>query len=329
MNDVLAFPATVPRKVRWLYMFMHHANRQVDLKWFPSTVKVHPKFGRYEVDTGDLYAVADTLSQLKVRTRTLNGFDLKKVFNFKVSDASMYDVTSTAVVQQMSLVWGPLKFHPYAMWLALVSAYISKVVTFNYLNIALLDYYGEPGVLVTFADGSSALFLPGDVISPFRPDCDLEIYPLYPIVRRTHQFDPLPVITDMGRITGELSDRYRESIIYLIIASAQPDWSAYVHGWNLYWRTGDGADSPLYSLPGSVIPGEDGLPVVDSVIDPDRKSLYVVWWLNPHVEITPALAYDTLATMNLLKVWPKSGTVYRMLKREADRAVLMLRGMAL
>ncbi len=322
MASITFYDSSVPNEIRWLFMFADKIyNSQFQI--LPDFVRVSARFGRRNVDISSLSAVREALRGIKVKPRVLNGFHLDNLFKFTLEDSTAYDPLTTYRLNDLTKTWGPVKLHPYANWMSLVSAYVSKMITINELNMGLVDYKGEPGVVVTFENGSSALFCPSRVVSPFAPDPDLEIYPAYPVIRRDYTFEMLPVITTLGQVTGELDSRYHTAVILLVLATTAPDWQAYVYNWKVYWRT----ESALYSLPDKIHPAPEGsLPSVSSVRE-DAGDLYVFPSMDPIVKITPALAYDALETMRLLNLKPVEDEVAQRLRRLADRAISILNGM--
>ncbi len=321
MTPVTYYEAGVPNELRWLLMFMGGAFNNV-LSALPDSVQVCAGFGLRTVDTGSLSSVRMALQELKVRPKRLGSFHLNKLFRFGLGDSTSYRATSTFRVNDLTMTWGPVKLYPYAHWLSLVSEYLSTIVIVKEVNTGLVQYRGKPGVVVTFEDGSSALFCPGRVISPFRPDPDLEIYPVYPTVRKGYAFEMLPVITTLGQLTGELDERYRGALVSLVISITDVEQQAYVYDRTVYCRTERG----LYSLPREVQPTPNGRLALASALREDDGELYVSTWTDRDVRVTPALAGDALETIDRLGLKPVREDVVHRLRLLADHAVLTLRG---
>ncbi len=322
MTPITFYDATVPNEIRWALMFMYGAFNNL-LSAIPDRIQICASFGFRTVDASSLSTVRSALQGIKVKPKRRGSFHLDKLFKLTLEDSTTFRPSRTLRVNDLTTMWGPVKLHPYANWMSLVSEYVAAIFVVKELNIGLLQYEGEPGVLVTFEDGSSALFCPDRVISPFEPDLDLEIYPAYPVVKQGYTFEPLPVITTMGEVMGELDQRYRDAVILLVLSTAAPNWQAYVYDRDIYWRT----DRGLYSLPREVQPTPDGKLAPMCCLRDNDDELYVVTSTDSSVKVTPAMARDALDTINLLNLEPVHGEVAQRLRRLADCAISILNGM--
>ncbi len=217
---------------RWLMMFIDQRySRSVDdLTAIPkSKVTLIPKFfgdGRgLKVDPNDERAVQAVLESVRclpvlfgTRVHVSDAFSMSLEPRSRVFDCS-------EGVDNFGLVYGPIPRYPWYVWASAVEGYLRQLMHGRVNNMALLEYEGQPGVLITTFSGETALFLPGRAISPFPVRTDIDIFPVRPVVeRRSWQglTRPLPVCTVHGRTLS----RIHYPVIYSGLVVAISMWLA-------------------------------------------------------------------------------------------------------